>query len=169
MGVSSREEKSCTGDEIGDVHGAVNGICLGGVGIRRGDDTTSSATSLIGSASTGFTGSAQDVGVVIGIGVGGPRGVVTVEVLPSTGTDFAAKGEGTNKFIYYKGRDRNTITFRFFWSFRGYDRVNYPGMDEFTGRGVELFFFKSFKFNGGRRSDLLNLREGFPMGVDLCQ
>ena len=78
---------------MGDVLGAVNGICLGGVGIRRGDGT---ATALVGSAGTGSTGSAQGVGVVAG--VGGAQGVVTVEVLPSTHTDFVAKGEGTNEF-----------------------------------------------------------------------
>ena len=101
MGVSSHEEKSRTGDEIGGVHGAINGVCLGGVSVWRGDDATSSATSLIGSAGTGSTGSAQDIGVVVGIviGVGSPRGVVAVEVLPSTCTDFVAKGEGTNEFI----------------------------------------------------------------------
>ena len=79
---------------MGDVHGVINGVCLGGVGIQRGDGT---ATSLVGSAGTGFTGSVQGVGVVAG--VGGARGVVTVEVLPSTYTDFAAEGEGTNEFI----------------------------------------------------------------------
>ena len=58
MGVSSREErKSHTGDKIDGVHGAVNGVCLGGVGIQCDDDTTSSksATSLVGSAGTGST------------------------------------------------------------------------------------------------------------------
>ena len=54
------------------------------------------ATSLIGSAGTNSTGSAQGVGVVAG--VGSARGVVTVEVLPSTYTDFTAEGEGTNEF-----------------------------------------------------------------------
>ena len=94
MGVSLREgRKSGTGGEIGDVHGAVNGVCLGGVSVRRGDGT---ATSLIGLAGTGSTGSAQGVGVVTGIS--GARGVVTVEVLPSMYTDFTAEGEGTNKF-----------------------------------------------------------------------
>ena len=88
-GVSSHEDKSCTGDTIGGVHG----VRLGGIGVRRGDDTTST-TSLVSSAGTGSTGSAQDVGVA----AGGPRGVVSVEVLPSTCTDFVAKGEGTNEF-----------------------------------------------------------------------
>ncbi len=41
------------------------------------------------------------VDVVMGVvvGMGSPRGVVTVEVLPSTCTDFTAEGEGTNEFI----------------------------------------------------------------------
>ncbi len=94
MGVSSHEgRKSCTGDKIGNVHGAVNGVCLGGVSVQHGDGT---ATSLIGSAGTGATGSAQGVGIVAGMG--GARGVVTVEVLPSMYTDFTVKGEGTNEF-----------------------------------------------------------------------
>ncbi len=95
MGVSSCEErKSRTGDKIGDVRGAVNGVCLGGVGVRR---DVGAAASLVSSAGTGFTGSAQGVGVVAD--VGGARGVVTVEVLPSTFTDFTAEGEDTNEFI----------------------------------------------------------------------
>ena len=66
MGVSLHEErKSCTGDEIGDVRGTVNGVCLGGVSVRRGDGM---ATSLVGSAGTGSTGSAQGVDVVAGVG-----------------------------------------------------------------------------------------------------
>ncbi len=66
MGVSSHEGgKSRTGDGIGDVRGAVNGICLGGVSIRRDDGTL---TSLVGSAGTGSTGSAQGVDVVAGVG-----------------------------------------------------------------------------------------------------
>ena len=65
-GVSSHEgRKSHAGDEIGDVHGAVNGVCLGGVGVRHGDGM---ATALVGSAGTGSTGSAQGVGVVAGVG-----------------------------------------------------------------------------------------------------
>ena len=79
---------------MGDVRGVINGVCLGGVGVRRGDGT---ATSLIGSARTDFAGSAQGIGVVAG--VGGAQGVVTVEVLPSMHTDFTAEGEGTNEFI----------------------------------------------------------------------
>ena len=79
---------------MGDACGVINGICLGGVGIRHGDGV---ATSLVGSAGTGSTRSAQGVGVVTG--VGGARGVVTVKVLPSTYTDFMTEGEGTNKFI----------------------------------------------------------------------
>ena len=43
-------------------------------------------------AGTGVTRSALGVGR----GVGGPRGVVVVEVLPST--DFVAKGEGAREF-----------------------------------------------------------------------
>ena len=79
---------------MGDVRGLINGVCLGGVGVRRGDGTV---TSLVSSAGTGFTGSVQGIGVVTG--VGGARGVVTVEVPPSTYTDFATEGEGTNEFI----------------------------------------------------------------------
>ena len=81
------------GDEVGV--SAVKGIHLGGVGVRGGDDRTSSesATSLAGStAGTGVTQSALG----IGRGVGGPRGVMVVEVLPST--DFVAKGVGTKEF-----------------------------------------------------------------------
>ncbi len=76
---------------------AVKGVQLGGVSIWGDDGGTSSesATSLTGStARTGFTRSAQGVGR----GVGGPRGVVVIEVLPSTVTDFAARGEGTKEF-----------------------------------------------------------------------
>ena len=79
---------------MGDVRGVINGVCLGGVGVRRGDGT---AMALVGSAGTGSTRSAQGVGVVAGMG--GPRGVVTIEVLPSTFTDFTAEGEDTNEFI----------------------------------------------------------------------
>ena len=82
------------GDEVGGV-GAVKGVHLGGVGVRGGDGRTllESATSLIGvAAGTGVTRSALG----IGSGVGGPRGVVNVEVLPSTG--FAVKGEGAREF-----------------------------------------------------------------------
>ena len=93
-GVSSRDErKSRTGDEVGV--SAVKGIHLGGVGVWGGDDRTSSesATSLAGSmAGTGVTRSALGVGR----GVGGPRGVVVVEVLPSS--IFVAKGEGAKEF-----------------------------------------------------------------------
>ena len=113
MGVSSRKGgKSRAGDEIGNVRGAVNGICLGGIGIQRGDGT---ATSLIGSAGAGSTGSAQGVGVVAG--VGGARGVVTVEVLPSTLTDFAAKGEGTNELICPLAAKRGGIEIQSFSAF----------------------------------------------------
>ena len=52
--------------------------------------------SLVGSARTGSTWSAQGIGV--GIGVGGSRGVMIVEVILSTCTGFTAKGEGTNEF-----------------------------------------------------------------------
>ncbi len=94
-GVSSHERKSRTGDEVGGVS-AVKGVHLGGVSIRwGGDDRTSleSAMSLVGSAAgAGVTQSALGVGN----GVGGPRGVVVVEVLPST--DFATEGEGAKEF-----------------------------------------------------------------------
>ena len=94
-GVSSRDErKSCTGDEVGSI-GAVKGVHLGGVGVRGGDDQTllESATSLVGvAAGTGVTRSASSVDS----GVGGPRRVVVIEVLPST--DFVAKGEGAREF-----------------------------------------------------------------------
>ena len=75
--------------------GAVKGVHLGGVGVWGGDGCTSSesATSLVGlAAGTGVTRSALGVGS----GIGGPRGVVVVEVLPST--DCAAKGEGAREF-----------------------------------------------------------------------
>ena len=50
--------------------------------------------SLVGAvAGTGVTRSALGVGS----GVGGPRGVMVVEVLPST--DFVVKGEGAREFI----------------------------------------------------------------------
>ena len=65
------------------------------------------ATSLVGSAGTGSTGSAQGIGVVAGIG--GAQGVMTVEVLPSTFTDFAAKGGGTNELIYPLASKRGGI------------------------------------------------------------
>ena len=95
MGVSLRAERqSRTGDEIGGVHGTANGVCLGGIGVWCGDGM---ATSLVGSAGTGSTGSVQ--GVVVVAGIGGAREVVAVEVLPSTFTDFTAKGEGTNELI----------------------------------------------------------------------
>ena len=74
------------------------------------------ATSLVGSARTGSTGSAQGVGVVAG--VGGARGVVTVEVLPSTFTDFAAKGEGTNELICPLASKRGGIEIQSFSTFR---------------------------------------------------
>ena len=94
-GVSSRDKrKSRTGDEVGSV-GAVKGVHLGGIGVQGGDGHTSSesVTSLISAAAgTGVTRSALGVGN----GMGGPRGVVDVEVLLST--DFAAKGEGAREF-----------------------------------------------------------------------
>ena len=97
-GVSSRDKrKSHTGDKIGGVESVVKGVHLGGVGVRGDDGTTSSGlvTSLTGSAAgTGFTRSAQGVGS----GIGSPRGVVVVEVLPSSFTGFMAKGEGTKEF-----------------------------------------------------------------------
>ena len=78
---------------MGNARGVINGVCLGGVSVRRGNGA---AMSLIGSAGTGSR-STQGVGVVAG--VGSTRGVVTVEVLLSTYTDFTTEGEGTNKFI----------------------------------------------------------------------
>ena len=79
---------------MGDARGMINGVSLGGIGVRRGDGA---ATSLVSSAGAGSTGSMQGIGVVAG--VGGARGVMTVEVLPSTYTDFTTEGEGTNEFI----------------------------------------------------------------------
>ncbi len=94
-GVSScNKQKSRTGGEVDGVS-AVKGIHLGGVGVRGGDDRKSSESvmSLAGStAGTGVTRSALG----IGRGVGGPRGVVIVKVLPST--DFVTKGEGAKEF-----------------------------------------------------------------------
>ena len=87
------------GDEVGGVS-AVKGEHLGDVGIQWGsDDWTSmeSATSLIGSAAgAGATWSALG----IGNGVGGPRGVMVVEVVPSTEftTKGATEGEGAREF-----------------------------------------------------------------------
>ena len=78
---------------MGDARGVINGVCLGGVGVRRGDG----AVMFLVSAGTGSTGSTQGVGVVAS--VGGARGVMTVKVLPSTYTDFTTEGEGTNEFI----------------------------------------------------------------------
>ena len=99
-GVPSRDErKSRMGDEVGGVS-AVEGEHLGGVGIQwGGDDRTSmeSATSLVSlTAGAGATWSALGVGN----GVGGPRGVVIVEVVPSTEftTEGATKGEGAREF-----------------------------------------------------------------------
>ena len=92
---------------------AVKGIHLGGVGVRGGDDHTSleSATSLAGlTAGTGVTRSALGGG---GRGAGGPRGVVIVEVLPSS--DLMAEGEGANKFSspLTSKRGGTEITFSF--------------------------------------------------------
>ena len=114
-GVSSRDEqKSCTGDEVGV--SAVKGIHLGGVGVRGGDDCTSSesATSLAGStAGTGVTRSALGIG---GRNAGGPRGVVVVEALPSS--DLMAKGEGAKEFSspLTSKRGGTEITFSFSFS-----------------------------------------------------
>ena len=114
-GVSSHDErKSRTGDEIGV--SAVKGIHLGGVGVRGGDDRTSAelATSLAGlTAGTGVTHSALGVG---GCGVGGPRGVVVVEVLLSL--DLTAEGEGANEFSSPLMSERvgTEITFSFSFS-----------------------------------------------------
>ena len=99
-GVPSRDrQKSRTRDEVGGVS-AVEGEHLGDVGIRWGGDdrtSTESATSLIGSAAgAGATWSALG----IGNGVGGPRGVMVIEVVPSTEftTKGATEGEGVNEF-----------------------------------------------------------------------
>ena len=99
-GVPSRDErKSRTGDEVGGVS-TVEEKHLGGVGIWwGGDDQTSmeSATSLVGSAAgAGATWSALGVGN----GAGGPRGVMVVEVVPSTEftTEGATEGEGAREF-----------------------------------------------------------------------
>ena len=92
---------------------AVKGIHLGGVGVRGNDDRTSleSATSLAGlTAGTGITRSALGVG---GRGVGGPRGVVVIKVLPSS--DFMAEGEGAKEFSspLTSKRGGTKITFSF--------------------------------------------------------
>ena len=101
-GIHSSVHGSVHGSAHGGVHGGVHsadtGACLGGVDVRGDDDTSSGLVmSLISSAGTGSTWSAQGVDVVVG--AGGSRGVVAVEVLPSAYTDFTAKGEGTNEFI----------------------------------------------------------------------
>ena len=75
---------------------AVKGIHLGGVGVQGGDVRTSleAAMSLVGlTASAGITRSALGGD---GRDTGGPRGVVGVEVLPSS--DFMAKREGVKEF-----------------------------------------------------------------------
>ena len=111
-GVSTRDKrKSRTGDEIGI--SAVKGIHLGGVGVRGGDDRTSleSAMSLAGlTAGTGGARSALDIG---GHGVGGPRGVVIIEALPSL--EFTAEGEGAKEFTspLTSKRGGTKITFSF--------------------------------------------------------
>ena len=99
-GVPSHDgQKSRTGDEVGSIS-AVEGEHLGDVGIWwGGDDRTSmeSVTSLVGwTAGAGATWSALG----IGDGVGGPREVVVVEVVPSTEftTKGATEGEGVNEF-----------------------------------------------------------------------
>ncbi len=46
--------------------------------------------SLVGMSGTGSTWSAQ--------GVGGSRGVVVIEEVPSTRSDFTAKGQGVSEF-----------------------------------------------------------------------
>ncbi len=113
-GVSSCDErKSHTGDEVGV--SAVKGIHLGGVGVQGGDDRTlsESATSLAGStASTGVTRSALGIG---GRDAGGPRGVVVVEVLPSS--DFTAKGEGAKEFNSPLTSERGGTEITFSFSF----------------------------------------------------
>ena len=71
---------------------AVKGIHLGGIGVRGSDDHTSleAATSLVGlTAGPGVARSALGIG---SRGVGGPRGVVIVGVLPSL--ESTAEGEG---------------------------------------------------------------------------
>ncbi len=94
---------------------AVKGIHLRGVGVRGGDDRTSleSAMFLTGlTAGTGITRSALGGG---GRGAGGPRGVVVVEVLPSS--DFTAKGEGAKEFISPLTSERGGIEIMFSFSF----------------------------------------------------
>ena len=112
--VSLRVEKESLAlvAKINGVQGAVEGVCLGGVGVWCGDGATPSrsATSLVGSAGTDSTWSAQ--------GVGGSRGVVVVEVIPSTCTGFTAKGEGTNEFTCPLASERGgteiqTLSFSF--------------------------------------------------------
>ena len=99
-GVPSRDgQKSRTGDEVGGVS-TVEGEHLGDVGIRWGGDDrtlTESAMSLISStAGAGATWSALGVGD----GIGSPREVMVVEVVPSTEftTEGATKGEEVSEF-----------------------------------------------------------------------
>ena len=92
---------------------AVKGIHLGGIGVRGSDDRTSLelAMSLAGlTASTGITRSALGGG---GRGIGGPRGVVVVEALPSL--NFTAEGEGAKEFSSPLTSERGgtEITFSF--------------------------------------------------------
>ena len=42
-------------------------------------------------------------------------------------------------------------------------------MNNFASRGVKLLFLERFKFDGGRRSDLLNFGQSGPVGVNLRQ
>ncbi len=82
----------CVGDETEGTHNVCRGICLGGIDVWcRGEAAPSEmATSLVGTPGTGFTWSAR--------GVGGSGGVVVVEEVPSTCTDFTAKEQGVREF-----------------------------------------------------------------------
>ncbi len=75
--------------------GAVNGVHLGGVGIRGDGGRTPSESAMSLAGSTAGTGVTRSV-LGVGRGVGGPRGVVVVEVLLSM-TNFVAKGEGAKE------------------------------------------------------------------------
>ena len=93
---------------------AVKGIHLGGVGIRGSDVRTSldSATSL-GSLTAGAGVTRSALGGD-GHGAGGPRGVVIIEVLPSS--NFTAKGEGVKEFNSPLTSERGGIEMTFSFS-----------------------------------------------------
>ncbi len=80
--------------------GAARGVHLGGVGVQGDDVRTSldSATSLVGLTVAGVGGTRAALNIGVGVGVGSPRGVVVVEVLPSEFRDLAAEGEGAREF-----------------------------------------------------------------------